>query len=630
MSLTQLEPPSDLLRVIGLDFTLSTDGTQYIRRLHGRERLSATNSAFNEGVLQQYAIMELTFKEPMSQQQLCMHVRAAWIKLRFHAPWIALRCHSLDQYDDPSVEANSFYFSYDNTSRKDPVHLSDTKTKHPVDILESWAEESIIFRSEVFTLEEWEVVFKNVYWHPGQGHFGMELHVAKGVDDTQWVFLFSVPHWTTDGRGFFYVSDMFLKNFTKEIEAFRNPNSGCVAYNNLPWGEEISRLMPSAVLMLPHVDVNTSQSMNHDTPKQIQFARPLIHIQSIPASIDTEVVTDTLLTKILLSPSSTRSILYACKLAKCTFTALINSILVLADVETTLRTFMNTRPKGVEPERLLRSVQNSWNTADVWCVPVNVADMRAHMYPRYAALHGSSATGGIMNVLFPTYHSMTNIRQCLRVTNWNSQTENIPDSKVKPEATKQSKTSVSIHRAWYENPKYFWEGMVKETQNLLKAGAVQPPRAFHVSSLNAESLCSQLSPQATESITGTGGVVASSLGSLQRLGIYSDFSLTRELEDQGSIQGTSLPFVMTNLACGLRSSGSPSIIVHSWEYNGRLVVSLQGSRKWQSDEMWRTFEAAVREGLHRILEEVRTATGGESREEIDLKAGEREKMKAVL
>jgi len=60
-----------------------------------------------------------------------------------------------------------------------------------------------------------------------------------------------------------------------------------------------------------------------------------------------------------------------------------------------------------------------------------------------------------MNVMFPTSHSMSVIRQCLEITNW---------------STREGK--LSINRAWYQNPKYFWDGMVKDTQRLLKIGAL--------------------------------------------------------------------------------------------------------------------------------------------------------------
>jgi len=150
--------------------------------------------------------MEITFKDPMPEQNLRIYLHSAWIKLRFHAPWVACRCASLNGID-PSIEPNSFYFSYDNTAPG-----ANSKHSSVSNILKSWAEETVVFRSEIMTWEEWEVAFKEVYWHPSEGHSGMELHVAKGADERRWFFLLVFIH-----LGVLY-TDRLIQNVSSSLD----------------------------------------------------------------------------------------------------------------------------------------------------------------------------------------------------------------------------------------------------------------------------------------------------------------------------------------------------------------------------------------------------------------------------
>jgi hypothetical protein len=128
------------------------------------------NRKFGEGLGQLVGIGAFRFKQNLSKEQLSTHVRAAWIRLRFQAPWIAYRCK-----DTLNDEPNSFHFEYKRSTSPNEA--------------EAWADETLIWRTESLSLEEWEVVIKQTYWDPGAGHFGIEMHIAKSEGPNEWFFM---------------------------------------------------------------------------------------------------------------------------------------------------------------------------------------------------------------------------------------------------------------------------------------------------------------------------------------------------------------------------------------------------------------------------------------------------------
>ncbi|KAF5357618.1 hypothetical protein D9758_007491 [Tetrapyrgos nigripes] len=341
------------------------------------------------------------------------------------------------------------------------------------------------------------------------------------------------------------------------------------------WGEEVSRLTPCPVAILPDVGVDAVPSQ--DPSKRLQFTRQPFKSQSIPISVDEKTLgRDSLLNKIVLSPSETRAVTLACNKAKCTLTALLNSILILADVEKTLRT-SHIDLKAENSTSLANAVEENWQKAEVWCVPANPADLRAYIYPRYQVAHGSCTTGGVVNLMLPTYHSMVAIRKCVTLKDG------------------------AVLRSWYDNPAYFWDYMVKDTQALLKTTAMQPPHVFHTTSAMEEAFC----PMMAEDF---GAIIPFRLEScLPQLGKWSDWSAS----------DAEPPFLLADFAGGVRSHHSPLIIINCWEYNERLVLNIQGSKRKQTAEGWEIFGQVVREGLNQIVKQV------------DAKATS-EKAKAVL
>ncbi|KAF5368045.1 hypothetical protein D9758_004505 [Tetrapyrgos nigripes] len=179
----------------GPEFLLSPDRTQFIRRIRGRERSSAcarcvelrhshwsiltrphTCSQYCEGNMHMTGNAHLVFKDPISRQEIYGHARAAWMKLRFHAPWVAFRCASIEN----DSESNEFLLSYDIIGRNGKFTSNGLKT------LEAWADQTIVMRDERFTFSEWEMEMKNVFWLPADGRFGAEIHIGRGADDREW------------------------------------------------------------------------------------------------------------------------------------------------------------------------------------------------------------------------------------------------------------------------------------------------------------------------------------------------------------------------------------------------------------------------------------------------------------
>ncbi|KAF5367947.1 hypothetical protein D9758_004515 [Tetrapyrgos nigripes] len=485
-------------------------------------------------------------KEPISREKMYTHARAAWMKLRFHAPWIAYRCSLIT--DDP--EPNSFLFSYDIIGRNSKLTANGLKT------LEAWADESIVMREQPCSFAEWEMEMKEKFWYPSEGHFGSELHIARGVDDKDWFTTFCAPHWSGDARATFSVCDAFLKLLTKEVQASNKANS---PQTSLPWGEEVTRLTPSSTVLMP--DAGKEVVLNPDLSTKIVFERIPFPSQSIPISVDQKSLTgDSLLEKIILSPSETQAISLA------------------SDVEKALR-MLHTESLIQNSPSLPFLIEENWLKSEVFCIPGNPVDMRASIWPRDQVAHGQCTSGGIVNLMVPSYHSMDAIRKCL----------SFKDGKV--------------HRTWYDDPTAFWGELLPDTGRLLKAGAKQPPSAYHRSASLADRMAPVIGSPGSESLYAQPiGIIPSSIGSMERLGLYSDFSPLAQKEKIGT--NAEPPFLMPEMSVGVRSHNTSVTVISIWEYNGSMVVNVQASKRHQTAEGWEIFVQAVRDGLKHIVEGV--------------------------
>jgi hypothetical protein len=88
--------------------------------------------------------------------------------------------------------------------------------------------------------------------------------------------------------------------------------------------------------------------------------------------------------------------------------------------------------------------------------------------------------------------------------------------------------------------------------------------------------------------------MTSSLGSVERMGIFTPFTPLNASEYPSSL------FEIQDWIFGVNTANSPGIISHTWEYNGRIVINLQASSKWQTEKSFGCFVEALRGRLEQI------------------------------
>lgn len=114
-------------------------------------------------------IGSITINKDIDQDSLVKLVKLAWIKLRFTAPWLAVRTSATKD-----AKPNSFQYTYDTTE--------------PQKVAEKWADETVISEHKHQSLDEWELETKDGFWTPNHNRFGMELHIAPNADK-KWFFM---------------------------------------------------------------------------------------------------------------------------------------------------------------------------------------------------------------------------------------------------------------------------------------------------------------------------------------------------------------------------------------------------------------------------------------------------------
>ncbi|KAK7454654.1 hypothetical protein VKT23_011407 [Stygiomarasmius scandens] len=264
---------------------------------------------------------------------------------------------------------------------------------------------------------------------------------------------------------------------------------------------------------------------------------------------------------IVLTKEQTAAFNQACKRYRCSITAAINSVFILADIETDLRCAASAEGKVWE------EILDSFNQSAFFTVMVNVSDLRHCIYPLYAKVSEPCGMGGLINCGFPTYHDMKQIRNCIQVNADGQIVKNY-------------------------GPGTFWNGLVVDTRNVLKEGlrTKASPRMYHQLATNAEAASSSVK---SFSMT-TPGVMASSLGSLQKLSWFCQFRPSVAVSDPRTA------FSIKQWRFGIRTAGSSAIVINTWEYDGILSLNLQASSRWQTDESWNYFSEAVKDAFERI------------------------------
>ncbi|THV02010.1 hypothetical protein K435DRAFT_836602 [Dendrothele bispora CBS 962.96] len=526
---TSISTPSGS-KTSGLHFTLASDGSQYIRQLQGWERIFACWSAFGNGFSQIVFAFDVHFNIPLPEEQLRVFIQAAWIKLRFHAPWIA--CCSFSPDDGVP---NTFYLSYSISSKGKKDGESGPQAS---EIVEAWAQETIVWRHEKLSFRHWQAKIKETYWHPGSGHFGVELHIAKGQSDSNWFIMFCCCHALTDGRGLGPIADLFFKFLHTEIE-----DHSPTTHRDLLWGTEIDRLASTAVVVMP--PPSRTLTMKNMMTNKLKFIRPPFPNRSrFLGGEETE-----LSAIIQLPHQQTQSLMNNCRAHKVKLTTVIVSIFVLADVAAILH---------FGKERLSQSqfaeMRHNYEKSEVYEAMSNAIDMRSRAHPRY------NTSGGVISFRSPSYHDMSAIRKCIQIEN---------------------KTIIGRN-----DPHAFWNYVVTDTHQVLANIDRQSSNTFHLTSTHCEALSSSFTQLSDP------GIRFSSLGSLKKLGFFIPFTPAN--------RSCRSCLTITDTIAGMRMGDSQSIAVQFWEYNDSLMVNLQSSRRWQNPEAWDTLHTIFRQLLTEI------------------------------
>ncbi|THU76011.1 hypothetical protein K435DRAFT_904621 [Dendrothele bispora CBS 962.96] len=505
----------------------TADGLHYSRRLHGKERMSAANSEAGIGFAQIIAIGDLELKRSRTKEEFEPFVRGAWMKLRHLCPWIAVRTSALK-----TSSPNSFAFTYEKSTAQD------------LSLVEKWADETLVWRKESLNHAEWESLFKEHYWKPSEGRYSLELHIAKNREKDRWLLILrlSGPHWLTDGRGLFPVYDQFFRYLQSTLDGSSQ------SWTFLPWGEEITRLPPSAIETIPDVG---GEIVKPAPPKKL-FIRPGVdRTSSRPGNLSR---------RITLSREQTKAFNFACKKHGLNATGVINSLLILADLETILRL-----AKEKDPE-LYHQLISQYETTEAFPVPVNIIDMRNFVSPHWAKLTGATGVGGLVNLGFPSFHDMNLIRGCMR---------------IRPDGTFDKNLGVQT----------FWRGLCVETQQILREGSRVTPHMYHVNA----AMCENATPSIRAWTPPPVGVIASSLGNLERLDLFTPF------RPSVAVQASNIAFVIHEWHFGVRTAGVPSHVLHSWDYDGELTINIQGSSNFHTQEAWNTFGDSLKDTIEKLL-----------------------------
>ncbi|KAF9547930.1 hypothetical protein CPC08DRAFT_769342 [Agrocybe pediades] len=514
--------------------SLNSNGvTTYSRRLHGTERLLAAAAEHVDGCSHIFIGCGVFFKAEISPTDLMQAAKEAWIRTRFAAPWVAQRTSSASS---ELAEPNSWMNTYETSS------VPEKGFERAV----SWAESTLFWRDEVRSLEEWEEVLKNAYWRPSDGRFGMEWHFARGVSENEYFIMASVAHWLADGRGILPLVDVFLQTLRLEIRGGQTPT------RDLPWGSEVSNLPPATVVAIEHKKENVDLTMPQP-PTHKEFLRPLIETPQWERLPDRQA-------DIKLSRQETLALHAICKGKKVTITALINSLCILADVQTAF----HAAPDNASLERVLEY----FKAAEVYVVRHNMADRRSMLPESIMLSRGPVGFGNLVMQIQPTAHNMDHVRNVIQVEEYDKVSSNLGSAT-------------------------FWGGLVAESDLAMKANKSCTPEKF----IASEHLLDAIIPIFHKDLFFTPGLGSTSVGKLSSLNLFNDFRPSIASSDRLS------PFVISSLALGLRITGPDTmhVMVMMWEYDGQLVVHLLASPRWHGEKAWKFYVNMIRNSLESIL-----------------------------
>jgi hypothetical protein len=466
-------------------------------------------------------------KPSISSTKLSESVQNAWIRLRHYAPLIALRTQQ-------GGNDNDTFYTYESSKTSD--------------VAAKWAKDTIKWEKEEKTLDARDLDLKERWWGP-EDHWNMEMHVGPGPEG-RLHFMLQAPHWVIDGHLSLPLLDKFLEYFVAEVEGKAERVDG------LKWGDETRRLPPALIEA-----ISEKYRGNHASPAESPVAeQPATSVPSLfMRPVDPIPQTSkhsTLSYAIVLTRAETEAFHKKCKAHKSNVTPVVNSLLVLADVETTL---WWGRRQGKEKFNVVKQM---FETADVFPIPINGMDRRAAFMPEHHDLESPLGTPGVASEGYPTRHDMNVVRKSILLTEDGQIQRNMSDET-------------------------FWDGVVANAIEILEPGRPISP-TFRADQVRFAGL-------AVQELTGevlASRVLCSSIGDIDKYGF-----LRRWRPSTATAEST---LVIDRLILSIRIS-TPTICCICYQYDGHLTLQLQGSSQHNSQEAWQYFGEAVESRIRYIL-----------------------------
>jgi len=464
-------------------------------------------------------------KPSISPTKLSESVQNAWIRLRHYAPLIALRTQAVGNDKDA-------FYAYESSK------TSDVAIK--------WAQDTIKWENEEKTLDARDLDLKERWWGP-EDHWNIERHIGPGPEGRLHLMLLA-PHWVIDAHLFFQLLDKYLEYFVAEVEGKAERVDG------LKWGDETKRLPPALIEAIsdkycgnPKAETPAAEKPARSVPSL--FMRP---VDPIPQTSKHS----TLSYAIVLTDAETQAFHKKCKAHKSNVTPVVNSILVLADVETTL---WWGRRQGKEKFNVVKQM---FETADLFPIPINAMDRRAAFRPEHYDLESPLGTPGVASEGYPTMHDMNVVRKSIRLSE---------DGQIQRDMSDET----------------FWDGVVANAIEILEPGRPLSPTfradqvrfaGVAVRELTSEVLASR--------------VLCSSIGDIDKLHLLRRW--------KPSTAGAGSTLVIDRLIPSIRIP-TPTLCCICHQYDGHLTLQLQGSSRHNSQEAWQYFGEVVESRVRHIL-----------------------------
>jgi len=207
-------------------------------------------------------------------------------------------------------------------------------------------------------------------------------------------------------------------------------------------------------------------------------------------------------------------------------------------------------------------VKQTFDTADVFPIPVNAMDRRAAFRPEHYNLDSPFGTPVVTSEPYPTMHDMNVVRKSFRLTG-----------------------DGQIHREMSDG--IFWDGVVANSIAILEPGRVIPPTF-----LSDQIRFDGLSLEELTRVVIASRVLCSSIGDIDKLRFLHRW--TPSTAPAGST------LLVDRMTLDVRLS-SPTIGCFCYQYDGQLTLQLSGSSEYNSPEAWKYFGEAVESRVRHIL-----------------------------